>query len=122
MKALLVITLLFSASSATDTKLNSPPDSYEVMSVGANNCQVIKANYEKDPYQFLIKIWISGYLSAINSTLQNNHIGFGLADRQNIIEGVKEYCSKEKNAGRSFAEYMDTYWRPIIQKELSMRN
>ncbi|MCP3688140.1 MAG: hypothetical protein GY784_06980 [Gammaproteobacteria bacterium] len=122
MKALLVITLLFSASSATDPKISRAPDSYQVLSVGSNSCQVISANYEKEPYQFLMKIWISGYLSAINSTLQNNHISFGLADRQKIIEGVKEYCSEEINDGRSFAEYMDTYWRPIIQKELSMRN
>ncbi len=115
-KLILVITLLFSVSSATEPEINRAPVRYEVLSMGTNNCRLIKANYDKEQYQFLIKIWISGYLSALNSTLQNSHIGFSLDDRKNIIEGIREYCSEEKNAEGSFAEYIDTYWRLIVYK------
>ena len=99
---------------------NEVEQKYLAFGMGVTKCTEANENFEKKEFQFVLKVWLTGYMTAVNSVLREHPIGLSNADIDGAIEDIRSYCASPSNEHYSIGEAADVYWRGRVQ-EMSVK-
>ncbi|BBB25932.1 hypothetical protein [Amphritea japonica] len=110
---LLVATLVMSPLLASESEIETK---YHAFGMGVTKCVEVNENIEKEEFQFVLKVWLTGYMTAVNSILNKHSIGLSGPDIGRSIEAIRSYCTVPSNEQGSISEAAETYWRGRINE------
>ena len=99
-----------------DPENKSVESSYRALGTGQSKCSKVVKYFEKEKFRFLFKVWLSGYLTALNSVLYKSNLEFGVEERNEIMENILEICGDKINDDKFLAEIVDEYWRQKVNE------
>lgn len=92
---------------------------YLVHGVGTTLCEevlIFKDDEEKKKFEFVLRVWLGGYFTSLNSVLLDTGEGFSGKEASTAVREVYDVCSNPKNQDISVAEIIDIYWRKVLVK------
>ena len=110
---LLVSTLVMSPLLASE---NEAEAKYYAFGMGVTKCVEVNENIEKEEFQFIIRVWLTGYMTAVNSILKEQSIGLSSSDIEGAIGAIRSYCTLRSNEQGSIGEVAEKYWRGRINE------
>ena len=118
-KLLLVFIYMFVCSSYAYPKEGEQSSQYSVLGMGNTLCSEVIQNRGNDKFEFVLKIWMGGYLTALNSMLIDISITMTLNDLRKFKSYL--YVNCEKNEAKFLAEISEEFWREIALLEIEKK-
>lgn len=114
----LLLTALISPSLlASDDDLEAK---YLAFGMGVTKCSEVNENFSSEKFQFVLKIWLTGYMTAVNSLLKEHPIGLSSSDIEDSINSLGSQCSDPTYEQTSIGEIAEAYWRTRV-KEMAVK-
>lgn len=109
-----VFTCIFASSALADPS-ESDMD-YVGFGMGVIQCPEVTENFEKEKFQFVLKTWLGGYMTGINSVLKEHSVGLSKPDLEGAVTAIKAYCEVPGNQNDYLAQSAEEYWRERIRQ------
>ncbi|WP_067988623.1 hypothetical protein [Neptuniibacter pectenicola] len=105
----LIIATLFSLPVLANESVEEPQ--YMAFGMGITNCVEVNQNFDKENFQFVLKVWLTGYMTAVNSVLKDQPIGLSSSDMDDSLKSIRLFCTDKSNMQASIGEAAETFWR-----------
>ncbi|WP_415898302.1 hypothetical protein [Neptuniibacter sp. QD48_11] len=105
----LIIATLVSLPVLANESVEEPQ--YMAFGMGVTNCDEANQNFDKENFEFVLKVWLTGYMTAVNSVLKDHLVGLDSSDIDDSLNSIRLFCTNKSNMQASIGEAAETFWR-----------
>tara|TARA_R110002072_G_scaffold300573_1_gene478384 strand:+ start:129 stop:515 length:387 start_codon:yes stop_codon:yes gene_type:complete len=86
-------------------------NNHSVHGMGQTTCLEVNDHFDKEGFQFGLRVWLDGYYTAINSATVKHNFEVDIKGLEGSISLIKLNCLKKGNQDLWIAHIVSMFWR-----------